>query len=103
MFAGLATSRGEDKTFLQIARQMRTTADTTKKRYYRAMQLIYGEQYTPNLQQSIHKRLLSEGKGLCGRCPKRADCKDLCPEALRYAEQDSVKEMELIPRTKSIQ
>lgn len=33
-------------------------------------------------------------KGMCKDCPDRATCKELCPRALAYAEQDYVARAE---------
>ena len=60
----------------------------SKKKFYRAYELIYGKKYDPvrYRRPAIEKEDI---KVHCGNCSKRSTCKELCPTALAYVEQDN--------------
>jgi hypothetical protein len=67
---------------------------TIRKAYYRAFELIYGVKFDP----VVHKpeKLPIKLKRTCDKCPERATCEALCPNALEYAAQDEKYQRETL-------
>ena len=73
--------------------------DTVRKKYYRAYELIYGEEYNPEEfkknNSEILKITLTKN---CSNCSEKPTCKQLCPDVLNYVKQDEVKPKEKLNR-----
>jgi hypothetical protein len=61
---------------------------TVKKQFYRSFELIYSKKFNPNDYQKpeIKAEYL---KRECSTCLEYSTCKDLCPDVLSYADQDT--------------
>lgn len=81
--------------FREIAKTQRLTEDLAKKRFYRAYELTQLKPYDPvrfaKTSKTIKKADLPKD---CQNCPDRKTCTILCPEHLRYADQDHIKQRE---------
>jgi hypothetical protein len=82
--------RKERMPFAEIARRMVTTEDATKKAFYTAYERTQGRPYDPEryrrCARSIYKDSLER---TCETCPERDTCTELCPEMMRYVDQDT--------------
>jgi len=70
-------------------------AETAKKDYYRAYELIHRKPYDPNLSEELKKEYLEL---YCDVCPEQPTCTELCPSVLPFVDQDEVKQRELLTR-----
>ncbi len=85
----------EKRSFKAVARTMKEKLSTVTMRYYRAIELTQGRKYDPaGMKKAVARVRKSEMKITCSVCPQRATCKTLCPEMLRYADQDRVSRRE---------
>jgi hypothetical protein len=77
--------------FKQIAEKLELSEDTAKKNFYRAYELIQGKKYEPEkLKREVWEHKIKDLKRTCESCPDRLRCRELCPDAMAYAEQDYV-------------
>lgn len=89
--------RIEKKRFAEIARALSSpsdkfTEDAAKQSFYRAAELTQRKKYDPKiLKREIVKDDL---KKTCNTCSLRKTCKTICPDVLRYIEQDNAKLIE---------
>lgn len=83
-------------TFKEIAKQLKISEATVKKRYYRAYELIYRKKYNPAVYKKpeIKKEYL---KNYCEICKIRDSCTELCPDVIAYVEQDTKYLREYLP------
>ncbi|HPA14889.1 MAG TPA: hypothetical protein PKV75_06415 [Desulfobacterales bacterium] len=77
--------------FREISKSLKISIDTAKNHFYRAYELIQGKKYDKDHFKKLMRVKKSDMKNLCEKCPQRKGCMDLCPEALRYVNQDYVK------------
>lgn len=86
--------KGKDRlTFAEISEKMNTNIQTTKRRFYRAFELIYNKKYDPLIFRKARSTVYKESlKRECKSCPERKTCNDLCPDVIQYVEQDKVKQ-----------
>ena len=88
--------RRKRKTYQEIHDLLNIEVSTAKMAFKRAYELIEGKPYSPeafkrdNLQVSV-----SELERTCFNCPIKNTCVELCPDMLRYVEQDTVSQREL--------
>ncbi len=88
--------RRERKTYKEISRILRIGLQAAKMAFRRAYELIEDKPYNPeafkreNLPVSV-----SELARTCLNCPIKNTCVELCPDMLRYVEQDTVSQREL--------
>lgn len=89
--------RRQRKDFLEIAKSLDITVDAAKKSFYRAYELTQGKKYDPDaLRKEIWRVKINEIKITCDTCLKRKDCDVLCPDILRYVDQDQASLREKI-------
>jgi len=88
--------RKEKIDFPEIAKTLNCKIDTAKKRFYRACERSQGKPYDPEILQSLWVVKKSNLQQPCDVCPKRNTCTSLCPEMLKYVEQDHAKQTERI-------
>lgn len=89
--------RKEKKTFSEIAKVLKMSADAARKAFYKAYGLIEGRNY--DREKFLRAAGLIQKSELaitCENCPQRRTCTSLCPEALRFVDQDQKKLRELI-------
>ncbi len=85
----------ERRSFKAVAELMKEKQSTVSMRYYRAIELTQGKKYDPaEMKKAFARVRKSELKLTCAACPKRGTCKTLCPELLRYVDQDTVRRRE---------
>lgn len=85
----------EKRSFKAVARTMREKLSTVTMRYYRAIELTQGKKYNPaKMKEAINRVRKSDLKLTCDNCDKRKTCNVLCPEMLRYVNQDAVSRRE---------
>lgn len=84
--------RRNRKGFAEIARTMRMKADTAKKSFYRAFEMIEGRSYQPEDFRRDHWVIRkAELKQTCSTCPDKKNCTVLCPDVLPFTNQDILK------------
>lgn len=89
--------RKQRKDFPEISRCLGITVDAAKKSFYRAYELTQGKRYDPEaLRKEIWCVKINEIKITCDTCPKRKGCDVLCPDILRYVDQDQASLREKI-------
>lgn len=77
--------------FSKIAEQLKLTEDNAKKSFYRAYELTQGRKYDPEmLKKQVWLVKKEELKKTCDKCPNRDTCTVLCPEILRFIDQDTL-------------
>jgi hypothetical protein len=87
--------RKERISFSEIAKGLKITEDAAKKSFYKAYERTQGRSYDPDKYrkdgQKINKWDLTK---TCQTCPDRRSCSELCPEIMRFVDQDdgSIKE-----------
>jgi len=64
-------------SFPEIARGLHITPAATKKSFYRAYEMIYGEPFD---LKAWEKDRAEKPSKTCANCPQREGCKDPCPE-----------------------
>lgn len=91
-------ARKKRLSFKEIAAEHHITEDLAKKRFYRAYELTQGKPYDlvrfTKTTKVVRKADLSKD---CNNCPDRKTCNSLCPDVLRYVEQDYVSRKENLP------
>jgi hypothetical protein len=81
--------RKERIPFSEIARAMEITQDAAKKAFYRAYERTQGRAYEPDRYRKDGQKINTwDMTKTCQTCPDRRTCSELCPEILRYADQD---------------
>lgn len=81
--------RRERKTFLEISKALKITQEVAKKSFYRAYELTQRRKYYPEAFRKEIWYVKKTGiKQTCDTCPLRDGCKELCPDVLRYVNQD---------------
>ena len=89
--------RCKKKTYREIARTLEIKEPAAKKAFRRAFELIEKTPYDPYVfRRETSKVKLSSLQDVCGACLNRNTCRELCPEALRFVNQDEVKQRELL-------
>jgi hypothetical protein len=84
--------RKKRKNFSQIAKALNITLDAAKKSFYRAYELTQGKSYNPEvLKKEVWRVKKTDIKQTCDTCSKRNECEILCPDVLRYIDQDQIK------------
>lgn len=76
------------KPFKQIAKGLNTKEPACKKMFYKTYELIYGKKYNPAdyKKPKIKKEYL---KRECNTCKEKPTCKDLCPDVIKFVNQDT--------------
>lgn len=88
--------RRQQKTYREIAQALNIKEPAAKMAFRRAFELIENTVYDPSVFKRENSKVkLSSLQNLCGTCPSRNNCSELCPEALRFVTQDEVKQREL--------
>jgi len=74
----------------KVAREVGLKLSAAYASYRRAVELIQGKTHEVEMSKRETKKkvTLEEVGGLCKDCPKSATCKVLCPDKLRYIDQD---------------
>lgn len=89
--------RREKKTFAEIAKSLDLSEDSAKKAFYRAYERTQGKKYNVEKYQRLASVVRKEEIGnVCETCPHRLTCVELCPDALRFINQDHVKMKEFL-------
>lgn len=79
-------------SFSNIAEQVKLTEDNARKSFYRAYELTQGRKYDPEmLRRQIWLVRKKELQKTCDNCPDRDTCTVLCPEILRFIDQDTLE------------
>ena len=82
--------RKKRKSFSEISKELDITIDAAKKSFYRAYELTQDKKYNPAaLRTEVWRVKKDEIKQTCADCPQRKNCADLCPDVLRYIDQDT--------------
>lgn len=82
--------RKQRKSFSEISDSLCITIDAAKKSFYRAYELTQGKRYDPEfLRKEIWCVKKTDIKKTCDNCLVRATCDTLCPDVLRYVDQDN--------------
>ena len=78
------------KPFKQIAKELKIEEPACKKMFYKAYELLCGRKYNPADYErpEIKKQYL---KKECKTCKEKPTCKDLCPDVIKFVEQDNKK------------
>lgn len=83
--------RRQKKNFSEIAQMLGITIDATKKSFYRAYELTQQKRYDPIvLKKEIWLIKKPSLKKTCATCPDKKTCDTLCPDVLRYVDQDII-------------
>ncbi len=83
--------RRKKLSFSRIALELKLTEDNAKKSFYRAYELTQGRKYDPEmLKREVWIIRKTELKKTCDNCPDSETCVILCPEILRYVDQDTL-------------
>jgi hypothetical protein len=86
--------RKERIPFSEIARAMEITQDTAKKAFYKAYERTQGRVYDPDRYRKDGQKMNTwDLTTICQNCPNKKKCNEtgeLCPEVLRYVDQDYV-------------
>jgi len=83
--------RRKKLSFSEIALELKLTEDTAKKSFYRAYELTQGRKYNPDmLKREVWLIRKNELKKTCDNCPDRKTCVVLCPEILRFIDQETL-------------
>lgn len=78
-------------SFSKIAGQLKLTEDNARKSFYRAYELTQGRKYDPEmLRRQVWLVRKKELQKTCDNCPNRDTCTVLCPEILRFIDQDTL-------------
>lgn len=78
-------------SFFKIAEQLELTEDNARKSFYRAYELTQGRKYDPEmLKKQVWLVRKKELQKTCNTCPNRDTCTVLCPEILRFIDQDTL-------------
>ena len=78
-------------SFSNIAEQVKLTEDNARKSFYRAYELTQGRKYDPEmLRRQVWLVRKKELQKTCDNCPNRDTCTVLCPEILRFIDQDTL-------------
>lgn len=81
--------RKERISFSEIARAMGITQDTAKKAFYKAYERTQGGAYEPDRYRQSGQKINTWGLTMtCQDCPNRQTCSELCPEIMRFVDQD---------------
>ncbi|MCF8077151.1 MAG: hypothetical protein K9K63_06080 [Desulfotignum sp.] len=81
--------RKERIPFSEIARAMKITQDAAKKAFYKAYERTQGRAYEPDRYRKDGQKINTwDMTKTCQTCPDRQTCTELCPEILRFADQD---------------
>jgi hypothetical protein len=81
--------RKERIPYSEIARAMGITQDAAKKALYKAYERTQGRAYEPGRYRKDGQKLNTwDMTKTCQTCPVRRTCSELCPEILRFADQD---------------
>lgn len=81
--------RKERYSFSEIARAMEITQDAAKKAFYRAYERTQGRAYEPDRYRKDGQKMNTwDMAKTCQTCPDRRTCSELCPEIMRYVDQD---------------
>lgn len=94
--------RRQKKSYAAIARELNIRIPAAKKSFARAFELIEGKKYDPELFIKYKSVNLPELKRTCDNCPTRSTCTELCPDGLRYGNQDYVPQQHLIPKNRPV-
>jgi hypothetical protein len=79
-------------SFSNIAEQVKLTEDNARKSFYRAYELTQGRKYDPEmLRRQVWLVRKKELQKTCDNCPDRDTCTVLCPEILRFIDQDTLE------------
>jgi hypothetical protein len=78
--------------YKDIAQTLGIGLQAAKMAYKRAHILIENKPPVPRKKLPIS---LADVKGGCANCPLRDTCTELCPDMLKYVEQDSVSQRDL--------
>lgn len=85
----------ERLNFRQIAKKMGSNMQTTKMRFYKAFELIYGEKYDPERFLKERNNIPKESlKKTCDNCQERSTCRILCPDVIPFVEAETRKQRE---------
>lgn len=81
--------RRQRKTYKDIARTLGIGLQAAKMAFRRAYELIEGKPYMPEAfkRENLPVSTSELGK-TCLDCPIRSTCKELCPDMLRFVDQD---------------
>jgi hypothetical protein len=80
--------------FPEIAKELGLTEDNARKSYYRAYELTQGKKYDKDTAKKKFRSVKkSELIKICNTCDQRKNCETLCPEVLRYIDQDTLKRL----------
>ncbi len=83
--------RRQRKNFSEISKILGVTIDAAKKSFYRAYELTQDKIYDPGfLKKEIWRVKKTAIKKTCDTCPDKKTCDTLCPDVLRYVDQDII-------------
>jgi hypothetical protein len=78
-------------SFSNIAEQLKLTEGNARKSFYRAYELTQGRKYDPEmLRRQVWLVRKKELQKTCDNCPDRDTCTVLCPDILRFIDQDTL-------------
>jgi hypothetical protein len=78
----------QHRSLIKVARILKKKESTVRMAYYRAFAKIMKEKYDPAKHNPRQLPVFLD-PDYCGRCPERDSCRDLCPTASRYADQET--------------
>ena len=88
---GVWKLRRKRKTFTEISNELGVTLDAAKKSFYRAYELTQWKRYDPEaLKKEVWYVKKDDIRMTCDACQQRESCTELCPDVLKYVNQDSV-------------
>lgn len=77
------------KPFREIARMGGVNISTTKSRFYKAFELIFGQAFDNDLFKKLKGPVYKESLAkYCENCSDRETCKDICPDVMSFVMQD---------------
>lgn len=83
--------RRQKGNFSEISKKLGITIDAAKKSFYRAYELTQHKKYDPDVFKKLWEIKKSDLENPCETCPQKADCTELCPDVLRFVDQDYVE------------
>ena len=83
--------RRQRKHFSEIATELDVTIDAAKKSFYRAYELTQGRRYDRERFKGSQEVRKTDIKRICDTCPQRESCNDLCPDIIRFIDQDEIE------------
>lgn len=81
-----------NKSFPEISRETGLKIETARKAFWRIFKLLEKDKHSKRVFNKKYAEIIKEDlKIICDTCPQKKSCSTVCPDIMKYADQDKIK------------